>query len=151
MERKDLTQGLVVVTRDGRVRLVTDNDVIYNLKKGTPACMITDYKDDLTSKVDEKFDIMQVFKNYKMDTVIWTRQDAVLDDAEIAYLGGFLAPFGSNVAYVVKKSASLFGMHEALSIYFTDGSVINLPSFVAGTYYTGMKLNKTYTLDDLGL
>ena len=72
MLRKDLQNGMVVSTRDGRVRLITDNDAIYNLKKGTVACCKTDYKDDLTSKVDAKFDIMQVFSNYKMDNVIYT-------------------------------------------------------------------------------
>lgn len=75
MTRNDLTKGLVFQTRDGRVRFVTDNGTIYNLKKGTVACLITDYNDDLTSKVDPKFDVVAVYNGYKMGDPIWTRPE----------------------------------------------------------------------------
>ena len=69
----------------------------------------------------------------------------VLDDAEREYLKTVLKPFHEAVKYI-KKIAGYDKEHLFIAFY------CDFPNFDdAGTMYTGMKLNKEYKLDELGI
>lgn len=78
MTKQNLRNGMVIITRDGRERLITDNDVVYNLIKGKPACLLSDYNDDLTSKYGEKFDVVKVYSGITKANLLWERRTTPL-------------------------------------------------------------------------
>lgn len=74
----------------------------------------------------------------------------VLDDVENEYLSAVIKPFRNRVKYIVKT----YGVSEArqfIRIIMCDGEYSNLPFFKGGTMYKGMKVDKQYTLQELGL
>lgn len=75
--------------------------------------------------------------------------EPILDDAEKRYLSAVLMPFRNKTMRVVKRSMHN-GSEEWLGFGSEKGSFY-LPNFKAGTMYKGMKLDKLYTLEELGL
>ena len=73
----------------------------------------------------------------------------ILDDAERRYLKGVIRPFRDKVLYIAKRSI-MDRRKEHIYIDLTD-DVITLPCFMKGTMYKGMKADKEYTLEELGL
>lgn len=81
-------------------------------------------------------------------------KEPVLDEVERKYLSEVIRPFRKNVINICK----LFhceGNMQYISIQvrheneFSD--YVNLPNFKADTMYKGMKVNKGYSLEELGL
>ena len=85
--------------------------------------------------------------------LIWMAQPykkSILDDVEKEYLSAVIKPFRSRVKYIVKT----YGVSEArqfIRIIMCDGEYSNLPFFKGGTMYKDMKVDKQYTLQELGL
>ena len=83
----------------------------------------------------------------------WLLEEAkepILDEVEREYLSAVIRPFRNRVKYIVKT----FGVSEArqfIRIIMHDGEYSNLPFFKGGTMYKGMKVDKQYTLQELGL
>ena len=83
----------------------------------------------------------------------WLLEEAkepVLDDVEKEYLSAVIKPFRNRVKYIVKT----YGVSEArqfIRIIMRDCEYSNLPFFKGGTMYNGMKVDKQYTLQELGL
>ena len=79
----------------------------------------------------------------------------VLDDAEREYLKTILKPFHEAVKYVEKVTESVFDEDgrnkEFLFIAFYGRGSFAFPDFDAGAMYSGMELNKKYSLDELGI
>ena len=73
----------------------------------------------------------------------------ILDDAEKRYLKGVIRPFRDKVLYIAKRSI-MDRRKEHIYIDLTH-DVITLPCFMKGTMYKGMKTDKEYTLEELGL
>lgn len=73
----------------------------------------------------------------------------VLDKVERKYLGAVIKPFRDKVNYI-KKSMTL-NRNEFLVIGIKMDKSIVLPNFKERTMYRKMKLNKEYTLEELGL
>ena len=73
----------------------------------------------------------------------------VLDKVEKKYLGAVIRPFRDKVAYIKKNT--YFDGDEFLVIGIKMDHSIVLPNFKKGTMYRKMKLNKEYTLEELGL
>lgn len=74
----------------------------------------------------------------------------ILDETEREYLSAVIKPFRNRVKYIVKT----YGVSEArqfIRIIMCDGEYSNLPFFKGGTMYKGMKVDKQYTLQELGL
>lgn len=75
----------------------------------------------------------------------------ILDETEKAYLSAVIKPFRKDVKYIVKfKRYS----DKKEYIYMTmkkDDDYCTLPVFEEGIMYKGMKMNKCYTLEELGL
>lgn len=79
---------------------------------------------------------------------------SILDDAEKRYLSAVIKPFRSRVRWIRKYYLScqefiqicVFNDNESL-----DWMTFELPYFKRGTMYQGMKIDKRYTIQELGL
>lgn len=116
-----------------------------------------DYKSPVFVRINELFEGM--FESIKWEDDEPTRisdiyNPQILDDVERKYLKNVLKPFHDEVEYVVKSARHLRrdGTYdnEYLSIEFQDGN-FTFPDFDSGKMYTGMELNKKYTLKELGI
>ena len=79
--------------------------------------------------------------------------NSVLDTAEKRYLTNIIKPFKDQVIAIAKRSAN-YG--EFIDIMIDEGEIgdcgnIYLPYFKPGKMYKGMKVNREYTLEQLGL
>ena len=86
------------------------------------------------------------------DTVVKLSKP-VLTEKEKEYLLSIIRPFKDRVEYISKydyRSKYEYIKIKYNEIYDTSFS-INLPCFEKGAMYTGMKVDKTYSLRELGL
>ena len=95
-----------------------------------------------------------IFQNIKFEDSEPTSLDSIvhpqiLDDAEKRYLKGVIRPFRDKVLYIAKRSI-MDRRKEHIYIDLTH-DVITLPCFMKGTMYKGMKTDKEYTIEELGL
>ena len=86
----------------------------------------------------------------------------ILDDKEKEYLGNIVKPFRDRIIYIakaetVKTYSPNAKVYECIYIMYKDSSkkqnpfYMGFPCFKKGTMYKGMKLDKEYTLEELGL
>lgn len=75
-------------------------------------------------------------------------KEPILDDVEKDYLSAVIKPFRKRIKYIVIWPD---GSEQFLHIELYDDEYMNFPNFKANTMYKGMKPNKRYTLDELGL
>ena len=81
------------------------------------------------------------------------KTNSVLDAAEKRYLTNIIKPFKDQVIAIAKRSAN-YG--EFIDIMIDEGEIgdcgnIYLPYFKPDSMYKGMKVNREYTLEQLGL
>lgn len=81
------------------------------------------------------------------------KTNSVLDPAEKRYLTNIIKPFRDQVIAIAKRSAN-YG--EFIDIMIDEGDIgdcgnIYLPYFKPNSMYKGMKVNREYTLEELGL
>ena len=81
---------------------------------------------------------------------VYEVKDEILDKAEKRYLRGIIVPFKDKVI-CIRKSKNLIEILEYIAIELKGDSSICLPYFEPNTMYKGMKLDKKYTLKELGL
>lgn len=79
-------------------------------------------------------------------------KDPILDDEERKYLSAVIKPFRKDVEYIVKLPKFEW-IQEAIYIHIGRSwrGNIELPTFKKEAMYKGMKINKRYTLEELGL
>ncbi len=79
-------------------------------------------------------------------------KEPILTDKEKEYLSAVIKPFRNDVIAICKEG---FDNYEYITIYFKeeDGEKdgMGFPIFKKGTMYKGMKEDKDYTLEELGL
>lgn len=73
----------------------------------------------------------------------------ILTEKEKAYLSAVIKPFRERTIFV-KKVCCMNDEKEFIYVEF-GSNCFTFPFFTKGTMYKGMKLNKPYTLEDLGL
>ena len=83
-------------------------------------------------------------------TTFYESKAEILDEAEKIYLRGVIRPFRNKIRGITKK-IDRFKKENFVSMEVMNDININLPSFKKDTMYKGMKLNKGYTLEELGL
>lgn len=71
----------------------------------------------------------------------------ILDDVERRYLSAVIKPFRDKVEYITKKPL----VYTEYIYIHTYADNIMLPRFKEGTMYKGMKTNREYTPEELGL
>ena len=76
-------------------------------------------------------------------------KEPILDDVEKEYLSAVIKPFRSRVKYI-EKVVSLSGSAQFIRIGLC-GDYMIFPYFEKGSMYKGMKLNRKYSLEELGL
>ena len=80
---------------------------------------------------------------------IYKRKEPILDDKEKEYLSSVIRPFRNEVIYIVKKIYN-HREKEYIAINLKNDTIF-LPNFKENTMYKNMKINKEYTLEELGL
>lgn len=87
-----------------------------------------------------------------VDFANWLEQEyepKILDEKEKEYLSAVIKPFRKNIKYIAKYTFSTEA--EYVKICLNCNDYIVFPNFKRGTMYKGMKTNKEYTLEELGL
>ena len=123
----------VILVKTTEKRLESEQDVmnIENLKN---------LKDDYYGKI-----IKIEEPTYK---TVYKCKEEILDEAEKRYLRGVIRPFRDKVIYICKTDNS--NGKEYINVDL-DHDALLLPDFKSNTMYKGMKLEKKYTLEELGL
>lgn len=97
--------------------------------------------------------------NYQISKVV----NSVLDPAEKRYLANIIKPFRNRVISIAKSETVTNydnpnpKIYECIYILYKDSSkkrnpfYMGFPRFEKGTMYKGMKVNREYTLEQLGL
>lgn len=79
---------------------------------------------------------------------VYEYKEEILDEVEKRYLKAVIRPFRDRVNYICKTDNS----NEKEYIHIDlEHDVVLLPYFKSNTMYKGMKKNKRYTLEELGL
>ena len=95
-------------------------------------------------------------KNRYREWLLEEAKEPVLDEVEKAYLSAVIRPFRNRVNYITKedyitKEETFDSPMEFIHIDLSDGDIADFPNFKANTMYKGMELDKSYTLQELGL
>ncbi len=80
---------------------------------------------------------------------VYEHKEEILDEAEKRYLKAVIRPFRARMKYIMKEDIN-YATKEYIRIDL-GREMINLPKFDSGSMYKGMKLEKKYTLEELGL
>lgn len=81
---------------------------------------------------------------------IYKIEEHILNEKEKEYLANVIKPFRDRVEYIVKRSINIEKEKEHIIIKLKDTAFF-LPKFKKDTMYKNMKLDKDYTLEELGL
>lgn len=92
--------------------------------------------------------ILKVKRPTKYETIYEVKE--ILDEVEKKWLGNFVKPFRSKI-YDIVKYRLYDNSGEWLQIRMKDSPDIDLPYFKLNKMYKGMKINREYTLEELGL
>lgn len=108
---------------------------------------ITDIE-NLKNLKDEDYGKIIKIEEPKYET-IYEYKEEILDEAEKRYLRGVIRPFRNRITYIMKMD----DYSETKEYIYIDlgNEAIDLPDFNSESMYKGMKLNKEYTLEELGL
>jgi len=79
---------------------------------------------------------------------IYKREKPILDDKEKEYLSNLIRPFKNKVKHIAKRRVD---ESQYIIIILARDEDIYLPYFKKDTMYKNMKLEKEYTLEELGL
>lgn len=77
-------------------------------------------------------------------------KDPILDDVEREYLSAVIKPFRKKISCIRKSKDSRKGK-KYIKIEFSDGDCMFFPNLSNNEMYKGMKLDRNYTLEELGL
>ena len=88
-------------------------------------------------------------------TTVYETKVEILDEVEKRYLKSVIKPFRDNIKCVVKHnyiiSPSLNKYYEGINIVMKDTQIIEFPFFKVDTMYKNMKIDKEYSLEELGI
>lgn len=132
---------------------------------------IEKYKDEINSGIDfcDLFYDISLIKHGKYspcdgkckkccdECIKWLVEEckeSILDDVEREYLSAVIKPYKNKVIGIVKVNDVYETNMQYIRIIVKSNveiENINLPWFERNTMYKGMKANKKYTLEELGL
>jgi hypothetical protein len=102
-------------------------------------------------------DCVQDCKSCEERFVEWLFEDSekqVLDEKERKYLSEVIRPFRKKIIYISKViHHGTYRQYISIATKGKDGFIecLNFPGFEYDTMYKGMKINRPYTLQELGL
>ena len=82
---------------------------------------------------------------------VYEAKQEILDEAEKRYLRGVIRPFRDKVKRITKNASLVINNKAYITIGIENSCEIVFPYFDKDTMYKGMKDNKGYTLEELGL
>lgn len=146
--KSDLKDGDIVTYRNGEKRIKIDNKIFD--KSGTLTNWLHNYTEDLRReyKQSKHTDIVKVERPIGYGT-IFERKEEILDETEKRYLSSVIRPFKRDEIRHMKIETSSGG--EFLKIRFRDNDCMSFKNFKKDTMYKGMKREREYTLEELGL
>ena len=132
--------GTKVTFENGKVLVKDDEDRYENSKTYR-------HNEDLDG-IKDNSDYGRIIKIEEPEyTTVYASKVEILDEVEKRYLRGVIRPFRDKVTYIEKANA-----YDCSFIRIaTNEEDIVLPHFKADAMYKGMKTNKAYTLEELGL
>ena len=120
---------------------------IRNGKKASEDCCHIPESFDPVSGSDE------FCKKCLSESLEWLNQEykeSILDDVEKEYLSAVIKPFRKKIS-CIRKSKDPRKRKNYIKIEFCDGDRMFFPNLANDAMYKGMKLDKNYTLEELGL
>lgn len=87
------------------------------------------------------------------ESLEWLNQeykDPILDDVERKYLSAVIKPFRKKIS-CIRKRKDLTKGKKYIQIELCDGDTMYFPYLANDAMYKGMKLDRNYTLEELGL
>ena len=150
--KSDLKDGDIVTLRNGEKYIKKGNSILT-------ACAIIeleDFTENLNDSTNgkENIDVIKVERPIKYKTVyerVEEEKKEILDKVEKNYLTNVIKPFRKRVKFIRKIESLTFSAEkELLQIQLNDDD-ITLPYFEKNTMYKGMKLDKDYSLEELGI
>ena len=131
--------GTRVIFQNGSVLIKTRKDRFENYIDHTYIEYLKNLEDNSHGKI-----IKIEEPEYK---TVYEYKPEILDEVEKRYLRGVIRPFRDKVTYIEKAN-----VYDCSFIRIaTNEEDIVLPHFKADAMYKGMKTNKAYTLEELGL
>lgn len=144
--KSDLEDGDYCVFKNGDKAIKIGNYV------GTHNAVVPlrEYNNKLEHNFNPRRDIVRVDRPTEYKTIY--KNDGILDSTEKKYLAAVIAPFRDKVKNIAKIDKDNGKQYICICHY--GGLYIEniaLPYFKSGTMYVGMKSNRAYTLEELGL
>lgn len=148
--KSDLKDGDIVTYRNGDKRTVIAGNLINS--NGYISKKLNQYTNELKDTVTgESLDIIKVERPVKYETV-FERKEEILDETEKRYLKNVIRPWQNVVDYIEKhRCLESTGLKEYIVIFTVENDKIIFPEFEINTMYRNMKVNKQYSLEELGL
>ena len=146
MRKSDLKDGDYCVFKNGDKAIKIGNYV------GTHNAVVPlrEYNNKLEHNFNPRRDIIRIDRPTEYKTIY--KNDEILDSTEKKYLAAVIAPFRDKVKNIAKIDKD--NGNQYICICHNGGLYIEniaLPYFKSGTMYVGMKSNRVYTLEELGL
>ncbi len=121
-----------------------DDDIKYDI--------VEFYKENYFTNEERKFIIKNCGKKLKLTLEV---EEPILDESERKYLSGVIRPFRDRIEFIRKREMDIGDDVQYINIVYSseydDDDNFCLPYFKKGSMYKNMKLNKEYTLEELGL
>ena len=107
----------------------------------------------IKKEIDESIETDCYYSSYTNDILDWMArpyEEKILDDVERKYLSDVIRPFRNRVTSIEKRD-DIYEEKQFIIIVVGHKENVNLPYFRKATKYKGMKADKKYTLEELGL
>ena len=108
---------------------------------------INEINEDLTLGAGEEYGTKIIKVEKPLYETVWEEKE-ILDEQEKKYLRAVIKPFRNKIKNITLKRAS---GDDYIHILLENSDDCTLPYFKMETMYKGMKVNKPYTLEELGL
>ena len=134
--------------------VLTENDIVRCVDESGQIFKVLIMHDKKASSFDDGKILKIERPTYK---TIYEAPKQILDKEEKEYLEAVIRPFRDRVKHIEKEEIDFYSpTNKFLSEYIyidlgNEDESFSLPRFEKNKMYKGMKLNKEYTLDELGL
>lgn len=153
----DLQDGDLITYRNGDKAIKIKGKLRDLVGKTEGLLYISDITEELKyyiGSTNEQLDIIKVERPVKYEIVYERAEEEkkeILDKVEKNYLTNVIKPFRKRVKFIRKIESLTFSAEkELLQIQLNDDDIA-LPYFEKNTMYKGMKLDKDYSLEELGI
>lgn len=146
IRKSDLKDGDYCIFKN-KERAIKMGEYVVANGGGIP---LKEYNNKLEHNYNSNYDIIRIDRPTEYKTIY--KNDEILDSTEKKYLAAVIAPFRDKVKNIAKIDKNIG--QQYICICHNGGLCIEnitLPYFKSETMYVGMKSNKEYTLEELGL